>query len=172
MLGFIVLNTLSMATEGVCTLELDAWCLDFKIVVEIFNVIFTFVFALEAMVKIAGLGPAEYCKAAMNMFDLVVVAASIAELPGTIQVLHCYMAPLEASWEFETVRLETQVPDVFLSGETLEALTHSKALRTDADTLIVNPMRYYACGSGGFMSVMRAFRLVDPPPFLPRNPEI
>ena len=83
---FILFNTLTMATEGICHLETDAWCINFKITIEICNVLFTFVFALEAIVKLIGLGPHEYLRATMNCFDFVIVVASLFELSESLVV--------------------------------------------------------------------------------------
>jgi hypothetical protein len=79
-LVFILGNTVTMSTEGVCSLETDSWCVKFKVTMEILNVLFTFVFLFEALVKLMGLGPSEYFKARMNLFDFVIVAASVGEL--------------------------------------------------------------------------------------------
>jgi len=179
-LGFILLNTLSMCTEGVCDFETHGWCVNFTITVELFNVLFTFVFAAEAVVKLVGLGPMDYFRPGnafnvLNIFDFLIVVASLVELPGTFATLSCYMAPLEASWLNETVRLSTDIPDQFLSAETIAALTVPKAIMnttTNPPVLEVNPAMYYHCGSGGFISVMRALRLVRLVKFLRGFPEI
>ena len=171
-LGFILMNTLSMATEGVCEFEREAWCLDFKIVVEIFNVSFTFVFAFEAAVKLFGLGPTVYLHSTLNVFDFVIVVASLYELHGTFNTLECYMAPLQDDWDFKSSRLDTMVSDAYLTPEVIKDLTVPKAIRTADGTLHINPMHYHSCGSGGFFSVMRAFRLVRLIKFLRGFPEI
>lgn len=165
-LGFILLNTLSMCTEGMCDFETHSWCLNFTIVIELFNVLFTFVFAMEAVVKLVGLGPLDYFRPGghsnmLNIFDFLIVVASLVELPGTFGTLACYMAPLEQSWINQSVRLSTGVPDRYLSADTIAALTVPKAIFSTADppVLVVNPLKYYACGSGGFISVMRALRV-------------
>ena len=48
---------------------------------------FTFVFLLEAVVKLVGLGPSEYFKARMNIFDFVIVCASMGELGTCFQLV-------------------------------------------------------------------------------------
>ena len=176
-LGFILMNTLSMATEGVCEFERDAWCLNFKIVVEILNVSFTFVFAFEAAVKLFGLGPIVYLHSTLNVFDFVIVVASLYELGGTFNTLECYMAPapMQDDWEFESrkvSRLDTMVSDAYLTPKVIQDLTVPKAIKGADGRLQINPMHYHSCGSGGFFSVMRAFRLVRLIKFLRGFPEI
>jgi hypothetical protein len=100
-LFFIVLNTVSMATEGVCSFDTDSWCVNFKITVEMFNVLFTFVFLLEAVVKLVGLGPSEYFKARMNIFDFVIVCASMGELGTCFQLVFACLP-----WSFFRVSFE------------------------------------------------------------------
>ena len=69
------------------------------------------------------------------------------------------------------MRLEVLVEDKYLSNDIIAALTVPRAIY-QGDELIVNPMQYNACGSGGIMSVMRAFRLVRLIKFLRGFPEI
>jgi hypothetical protein len=47
---------------------------------ETLNISFTFYFAGELLVKLAGLGPRRYIKDRMNQFDALVVAASLVEV--------------------------------------------------------------------------------------------
>ena len=58
----ILANTVCMALEGVCEFEADAYCADLKGVLEVLNVVFTCVFLVEFLVKVAGLGPLEYAQ--------------------------------------------------------------------------------------------------------------
>ena len=93
-LVFILGNTVTMATEGVCSFETHSWCVEFKVTVEILNVLFSFVFLFEALIKLMGLGPVEYFKARMNLFDFVIVAASVGELGAfaelSLSLFHAY----------------------------------------------------------------------------------
>ena len=46
---------------------------------KICNIVFTWLFAAEMLVKIIGLGPKEYVKDYYNVFDAVIVMLSITD---------------------------------------------------------------------------------------------
>jgi hypothetical protein len=50
---------------------------------NLFNLIFTWIFISEMLLKLIGLGPVTYLKDRINHLDTVVVALSIAELVAT-----------------------------------------------------------------------------------------
>ena len=81
-LGFIFANTVCMALEGVCTYEKDEYCKDMRAALEVLNVIFCIVFAIEFVIKIGGLGPRGFLRDPMNLLDVAIVLASLVELPS------------------------------------------------------------------------------------------
>ena len=170
----ILLNTLCMALEGVCSFEEDGHCYRFKGAMGVLNVFFTVVFGLEFLVKIVGLGPADYFSVGANILDCIIVISSFVELPGVVATMNCYFDGLHPGWEHEKVTLPTAVDAALLSDETVAALTVPRALRSQDDgRLYVNPLQYYACETGGgFMTVLRAFRLVRLVKFLRGFPEL
>jgi hypothetical protein len=46
---------------------------------EVTNIIFTIIFAMELVVKIIGLGIVQYMSSGLNIFDFVVVLSSLVE---------------------------------------------------------------------------------------------
>jgi len=70
----IILNTITLA------MEFHGMPSVYRTVLEVFNYVFTAVFALEMVVKMAGLGCAKYSQSAFNVFDAVVVIVSLAEI--------------------------------------------------------------------------------------------
>jgi len=71
----IILNTFFLALDKYP--EFDEWMLE---LISIFNFIFTIIFTAEAVFKIIGLGFREFAKETFNLFDLLIVIISIAEL--------------------------------------------------------------------------------------------
>ena len=159
-LFFIFINTVCMALEGVCTFEKDERCYELKGALEVLNVIFCVVFGIEFLIKIVGLGPRQFIQDPVNLLDVVIVVASLVELPSVLDAIACYMAAPEDSWTSQDVRLPTDVRDEYLSDHTIRMLTVKRAFNEDGK-IVVNPLSYYACeGSGGVLIVLRAFRLV------------
>ncbi|EKX47601.1 hypothetical protein GUITHDRAFT_86293, partial [Guillardia theta CCMP2712] len=86
-LGVITVNTVCMATGGICTYEQD-WCPGFHASLQIMNLIFTACFVGEMLIKMIGLGTTfrfpflKYFQSGLNIFDFVIVMASVVELPS------------------------------------------------------------------------------------------
>jgi len=68
----ILLNTLCLALDRYP--EAEEWE---AIILIVLNYIFTFIFTLECIVKMTGLGIKEFCVDSFNIFDLVTVMMSI-----------------------------------------------------------------------------------------------
>lgn len=71
----IVINTLCLA--GDMYPELDQKVL---YVLQYMNFVFTFIFTVEVIVKMIGLGAREFLKEKFNQFDLLIVIISIIEM--------------------------------------------------------------------------------------------
>ena len=85
----------------------------------------------------------------------------------------CYLEGLGPEWEHSHVRLPTDVSDTTLSSHTQQLLTVPRAIVSEDGVLLVNPLQYFACESGGgFMTVLRAFRLVRLFKFMRALPEL
>ena len=81
----ILANTLAMA------LVWDGMPAGLSRAVDLANCCFTLLFLLELLVKLAGLGPSQYAAEKMNLFDALVVAASVADLAADL-LLSSYSA--------------------------------------------------------------------------------
>lgn len=141
-LFFIFANTVCMALEGVCTFENDAHCPYIKATLDCLNIIFGIVFTIELVVKIIGLGPRQFFREAVNVLDVVIVVASLIELPGVLASFRCYTAPVQDSWENEWVSLPTDAAVV--SQQVRQVLSVKRALRVGTE-VVANPLAYYAC---------------------------
>mmetsp|Transcript_36006 Transcript_36006/g.86996 ORF Transcript_36006/g.86996 Transcript_36006/m.86996 type:complete len:1485 (+) Transcript_36006:2-4456(+) len=86
----ILLNMLAMAVDHDCTFAVDAYCLEFKSILELTNIVFTSFFALEMIIKVIGLGAVNYLKEVANCFDVLIVVMSLIELPSGISSYTCY----------------------------------------------------------------------------------
>lgn len=138
----IFLNTVCMALEGVCSFEKDAYCPYMKATLEGLNITFGIVFTLELMIKVIGLGPRQFFRQAVNVLDVIIVVASLVELPGVLDSFRCYTAPVENAWEYESVLLPTSA--TVLSENVRQVLSVARAIRVDKE-LVANPLAYYAC---------------------------
>jgi len=88
--AIIVINTLFMAMEHDCDiLDPDSYCKDFKLSLELANVIFTAIFGIEMVIKFGGLGPISYFSDPYNLFDFLIVVASFVELPDVLTQSQC-----------------------------------------------------------------------------------
>jgi hypothetical protein len=172
-LFIILLNTACMALTGICDLETDPRCPDFKAALEVLNVIFTVLFALEFVVKLLGLGPLEYFSSGANCLDFIIVVSSLVEFPGVIATMTCYLEDFDPAWEGQTVQLSAGIAPAFVLPHLEEALTVPRTIKSADGALGVNPLQYFACeNGGGFMTVLRAFRLVRLVKLLKGFPEI
>eukprot|EP00960_Hanusia_phi_P014603 431203-Hanusia_phi.AAC.4 len=170
----IFCNTISMALDGLCEFERQSWCAPMKASMEIANIVFTLIFALEMVLKVTLLGPQRYFGVATNLFDFIIVVLSFIEVfsGGFADVYKCYTtAPTEADIDV-SLYLPTSVSPAFLSDEDMQTLRFDKVFRTAEGDLKINPWFYYTCGSGGFVSLLRALRLFRLVKLLSAFPEL
>ena len=99
-LVFICLNTLQMLIDINCnhcdygfgTTAGSIDCPGFKATLEILNIIFSFIFVGEMLIKQVGLGLAKYFGAGVNCFDFFIVTVSLIEIfAGGLDTISCYM---------------------------------------------------------------------------------
>lgn len=95
-LGVIVLNFAFMAMDfdcDVCTrgkgMAFD--CAYYKATLEISNIFFAFIFLMEMIIKLLGMGLQKYFTNKMNMFDAFIVIISLVEVRPIIDVFKCYL---------------------------------------------------------------------------------
>ena len=71
----VILNTFILSLEGsyVSGSQTDVY-------LSAMNLVFTLIFILEMIVKIAALGPAGYLSDRMNLFDCLIVLLSLVDL--------------------------------------------------------------------------------------------
>ena len=69
----VILNTVSLGLENMGDYQLNKF--RFKI-----NIVFTWIFIVELILKVYALGPKNYIQDKMNLFDAFIVATSILEL--------------------------------------------------------------------------------------------
>jgi len=69
--GSVAINTLIMALDGLVSDES---------ILNDFNYAFTIIFTIELGLKLLGLGLVNYTKDAMNCFDAIIVALSLADI--------------------------------------------------------------------------------------------
>ena len=74
----ILANSITLATEHY---EQEPWLTDFQ---NIANLVFTFLFALEMVLNMIGLGIKDYFKDGFNIFDAIIVVASLVDLGVTL----------------------------------------------------------------------------------------
>ena len=71
----IIFNTFTLALDKHPTF--DQWVIDS---IDILNLVFTFIFTVEVILKMIGLGGREFMKEKFNQFDLLIVIISLAQL--------------------------------------------------------------------------------------------
>ena len=87
----ILFNVLAMAFDRDCDFgEHPEYCRQFKREGERVNLFFTAFFTCEMMVKMVGFTPLVYIKETANVFDLMIVATSLFELPLGLSLIDCY----------------------------------------------------------------------------------
>mmetsp|Transcript_31531 Transcript_31531/g.76314 ORF Transcript_31531/g.76314 Transcript_31531/m.76314 type:complete len:1933 (-) Transcript_31531:88-5886(-) len=155
----ICLNTLTMAINHDCSVGLDCtldqaecegcpaaepYCKDFKASLEFLNLIFAFIFIVEAAIKIVGLGPWEYFTNKANLFDMIIVIVSGVEIPSVWETFKC----LQAKEAFLTVCGQADCPD-------------GPHYLPVSNKYFPYCLDYTSCESGGgAVMVLRTFRLV------------
>ncbi len=207
----ILLSTAIMATEGLCEFDSNECailqgcvfsgpsCAQYKGTMEFVNLVFTLIFCFELVVKLLGLGPIKFFRgpgSGMNIFDAIIVLASVIEFPGGVDAGRCYFdyfqgpatEDLNTVWDskeyepFVTVRdmfgtngimAVVEIPDMEMSPAWKESLMVMPRVIQDADkNWIYNPWMYNFCSAGGAFAVLRAFRLVRLVKFLRTFPEV
>eukprot|EP00960_Hanusia_phi_P032705 750013-Hanusia_phi.AAC.1 len=177
-LGVITVNTVCMATGGICTYEQE-WCPSFHSAIQILNIMFTSCFVGEMLIKMIGLGTTfrfpflKYFQSGLNIFDFVIVIASLAELPSVIDMYMCYAEKPNDSMLGQQVDLSSVVqvsPDTF-TPQIRRSLIVPKVLN-QSGVISMNPLQYYNCDGNGATSVLRAFRLVRLTKFLRAMPDL
>ena len=106
--------------------------------------------------------------------SVVAVVSSLVELPGVISTMSCYLEQFDPAWHGQTVQLSAGNlnPD-YVTPHLAKMLTVPRAIKSADGALGVNPLQYFACeNGGGFMTVLRAFRLVRLVKLLKGFPEI
>jgi len=177
-LGVITVNTVCMATGGICTYEQD-WCPGFHASLQIMNLIFTACFVGEMLIKMIGLGTTfrfpflKYFQSGLNIFDFVIVMASVVELPSVISMYICFTEKPTPSMLGQQVDLSdvVQVSPDTLTPQIRSSLIVPKVLNLTG-VLSMNPLQYYNCDGNGATSVLRAFRLVRLTKFLRAMPDL
>eukprot|EP00286_Rhodomonas_abbreviata_P000279 CAMPEP_0181291404 /NCGR_PEP_ID=MMETSP1101-20121128/1948_1 /TAXON_ID=46948 /ORGANISM="Rhodomonas abbreviata, Strain Caron Lab Isolate" /LENGTH=1755 /DNA_ID=CAMNT_0023395791 /DNA_START=9 /DNA_END=5276 /DNA_ORIENTATION=- len=91
----IVINTLTMMADHNCDMCNVSWCPKFKGALEFANVFFAIVFLAEMIIKILGLGFNKYVSNYLNLFDALIVIASLVEIRLVVDTFFCYMEKKE-----------------------------------------------------------------------------
>ena len=104
-LVFICLNTLTMLMDINCD-HCDSsviHCPTYKVTLEFLNFFFSFIFFIEMIIKLVGLGIYKYGTSPSNVFDFVIVIISLVdilmtdsttgEFTGGIATVRCYLLP-------------------------------------------------------------------------------
>eukprot|EP01061_Rhynchopus_euleeides_P018893 TRINITY_DN3112_c0_g1_i6.p1 TRINITY_DN3112_c0_g1~~TRINITY_DN3112_c0_g1_i6.p1 ORF type:complete len:1793 (+),score=658.70 TRINITY_DN3112_c0_g1_i6:673-5379(+) len=99
-MGAILLNTIALGIEH------HGQPQEMTDVLEVLNVVFTVFFALEAVIKIIGLGPVAYVSDRFNIFDFVVSALSVVGLFGVVDSVSVF----RTFRALRVLRLAKQVP--------------------------------------------------------------
>ena len=210
-MAVILLSTALMATEGLCEFDPNDCailqgclfsgpaCGRFKGTLEFINLVFTLIFCFELAVKVLGLGFMKFFRgpeSGMNIFDAIIVAASVIEFQGGVDAGQCYFdyfhGPateiLSTNWGGKNLgRLVTvrdmfgadgvmavvEIPDMEISPAWKESLmVMPRILQDESGGWMYNPGMYNFCSAGGAFAVLRAFRLVRLVKFLRTFPEV
>jgi len=126
----IMLNVASLMTRTYnqpCIVNMTIfWC----------NVVFTFIFSMEAVIKMLGLGPRWYFLDYWNVFDLCVVMLSMVTITLDAQIGEHYCSPDKVTGE--TVFPGLQMLRVFRIARVFRLIRRLSGLRQMVETLIIS----------------------------------
>mmetsp|Transcript_8880 Transcript_8880/g.23167 ORF Transcript_8880/g.23167 Transcript_8880/m.23167 type:complete len:1893 (-) Transcript_8880:370-6048(-) len=126
----ILLNVASLMTRTYnqpCIVNMSIfWC----------NVAFTFIFTMEAIIKLLGLGPRWYFLDYWNVFDLAVVILSITTIILDTQIGEHYCSPDKV--EADRIFPGLQMLRVFRIARVFRLIRRLKGLRQMVETLIIS----------------------------------